>query len=155
MKKRILVGIVFLAFVSLSNAQSSYTGAIGLGIDFFEDVTLVGPSGKYFFAENHVGQADLGFEENVTAITLLYSYHDQFSGAPGLRWYAGFGPSVLFLDDDIGGGTEIALRPHAGLDFKINGVPLAFSFDWRPFLGLGDLNNEVGAFGVGFRYAFD
>ena len=32
-----------------SNAQV-YTGAVGLGLDFGDGQTLVGPSGKYFFA---------------------------------------------------------------------------------------------------------
>ncbi|WP_305521449.1 hypothetical protein [Maribacter dokdonensis] len=42
------------------------------------------------------------------------------------------------------------------LDYKIDGVPLAFSFDWRPFIGLGDLlGNEVGAFGIGVRYVIE
>ena len=155
MKKTWIICFAVMAFtITTFYAQSSYTGAVGLGIDFFEDVTFVGPSGKFFFDDNNVGQVDLGFEDNITALTMLYAYHKEFSGAPGLRWYAGIGPSLLFFSDDFGGDTEIALRPHGGLEYKINGAPLAISFDWRPFLGLGDLSNEVGAFGLGFRYVF-
>jgi len=145
------------AFVALASqaamAQTSYKGAIGLGIDLWDSATFVGPSGKYFFSSNHVGQADLGFEDNATLITLLYSYHDEFNGAPGLRWYAGIGPSIVLIDDF---DNIFALRPHAGLDFKIDGVPIVLNFDWRPAVVLSDSGDgEAGAFGFGIRYAFN
>lgn len=62
--------------------------------------------------------------------------------------------SILLIGD--GFGIKVALRPAAGLDYKINNVPLAFPFDWRPFIGLGEyLGNEVGAFGIGIRYVIE
>lgn len=153
MKKLLfLVAAVFLG-LNISNAQSDYTFAAGLGLDLFSGATLVGPSAKYFFAEEHAGQAEVMFETGLTTITALYEYHGAFSGADGLQWFAGGGPSILFIRDF---STEIALRPVVGLDYKINDVPLAFSFDWRPFIGLGDiLGNEVGAFGIGVRYVIE
>jgi hypothetical protein len=135
------------------NAQSSYTTAAGLGLDLFSGATLVGPSAKFFLAEEHVIQAEVMFESNLTAITGLYEYHGNIEGANGLKWFAGAGPSILLFGN--GFGTEIAIRPVAGLDYKIPDVPLAFSFDWRPFIGLGDLSNEAGAFGIGIRYVID
>tara|TARA_R110000765_G_scaffold80377_2_gene157758 strand:- start:653 stop:820 length:168 start_codon:yes stop_codon:yes gene_type:complete len=51
---------------------------------------------------------------------------------------------------------RVALRPAAGLDYKINNVPLVFSFDWRPFIGLGEyLGNEDRAFAIGIRYVIE
>lgn len=151
MKKLVLVVLTMVAFgANRSNAQSTYTAAAGLGLDLFSGATLVGPSAKLFLEENHVIQGEIMFETNLTVITALYEYHENISGADGLKWFAGGGPSILFFGN--GFGSEIALRPIAGLDYKINGVPLAFSFDWRPFIGLGDLSNEVGAFGLGIRY---
>lgn len=41
----------------------------------------------------------------------------------------------------------------AGLEYKISGAPIAFSFDWRPAFWLsngGDSN--VGRFGFGFKF---
>jgi hypothetical protein len=155
MKKFLFLALA--AFTLGSNvvtAQSDYTFAAGLGLDLFSGVTLVGPSTKYFFAEEHAGLAEVMFETNLTTITALYEYHGAISGADGLKWFAGAGPSILFFGNGI--GAEVALRPVVGLEYKINNVPLAFSFDWRPFIGLGDiLGNEVGAFGLGIRYVIE
>ncbi|MEL6303394.1 MAG: hypothetical protein AAFQ20_01250 [Bacteroidota bacterium] len=153
MKKKMITFLAMLLFATVTFAQTSYTGAVGLGIDIYDNATFVGPSGKYFFSSNHVGQADLGFEDGATIITTLYSYHDQFAGAPGLRWYAGIGPSIILVDDF---DNIFALRPHAGLDFKINGVPLVVNFDWRPSIVISDAGDgEAGAFGFGIKYAFN
>ncbi|WP_394973290.1 hypothetical protein [uncultured Croceitalea sp.] len=152
MKK--LTFILFALIISSTiNAQSSYTTAAGLGLDLFSGATLVGPSAKFFLAEEHAVQAEVMFESNLTVITGLYEYHGNIEGADGLNWFAGAGPSILLFGN--GFGTEIAIRPVAGLDYKITDVPLAFSFDWRPFIGLGDLSNEIGAFGIGIRYVID
>ncbi|APQ16329.1 hypothetical protein [Maribacter hydrothermalis] len=153
MKKLLFLVVAVVLGANVSNAQSDYTFAAGLGLDVFSGATLVGPSAKYFFAEEHAGQAELMFESGLTTITALYEYHGAISGADGLKWFAGAGPSILLFGDGI--GSEIALRPVAGLDYKINNVPLAFSFDWRPFIGLGDLTNEIGAFGIGIRYVIE
>ncbi|WP_036155766.1 hypothetical protein [Maribacter forsetii] len=154
MKKLLFLVVAIILGSNVSNAQSDYTFAAGLGLDLFSGVTLVGPSAKYFFAEEHAGQAEIMFESGLTTITALYEYHGDISGADGLQWFAGAGPSFLLFGNGI--GTEVALRPVVGLDYKIDGVPLAFSFDWRPFIGLGDLlGNEVGAFGLGIRYVIE
>ncbi len=138
--------------VSTSNAQSNYTTALGLGIDFGDGQTLVGPSVKHFFTENHAGLGEVTFGDNVTYLTLMYQYHDAFPNASGLKWFAGVGPSIAFFDGD----SDFLLRPVAGLDFKINNVPLAFSFDWRPWIYFGgDGDFEPARFGLGFRYAFN
>lgn len=152
MKKLSLLVFALFSFTLVTNAQV-YTGAAGLGIDFGGGISFVGPSGKYFFQENHAAQADIGFGTGVTALTFLYQYHGQFSGADTLQWFAGVGPSI-FLGN--GGGSAFALRPEAGLDFKIPDVPLALSFSWRPAIGLSNGGGfQAGAFGLGFRYAFD
>lgn len=154
MKKTIILCVSFITLaVSSTIAQSDYKIAAGLGLDLFSGATLVGPSAKFFLADEHAIQGEILFESGLTAITGLYEYHGAFSGADGLKWFAGGGPSILLFGNGI--GSEIALRPVAGLDYKIDGVPLAFSFDWRPFIGLGDLGNEVGAFGLGIRYVIE
>lgn len=153
MKKLLFV----IAFILLGNlvvkAQTNYRAALGLGIDLYDEATFYGATGKYFFSDNHVGQADLGFEDNATMVTFLYSYHKQFVGARGLRWYAGVGPSIIFLKDF---DNIFALRPHLGIDFKVNGVPLVLNFDWRPSIVLSDVgDNQVAAFGFGLQFAID
>ncbi|MEM7486451.1 MAG: hypothetical protein AAF348_14685 [Bacteroidota bacterium] len=156
MKKSFVVLVLFIVSATSLQAQSTYTAAVGLGLDIGDGATFVGPSGKYFFAENHAGQFDLGFEDGVTALTFLYSYYGQFTGADGLQWFAGIGPAIWLID---GGDNGFLLRPHTGLDFKIPDVPLAFSASWRPAIGLSDRFDgdrfDAGVFALGFRYAFD
>ena len=149
--------LMLFALVILGNlgvkAQTNYRAALGLGIDLYDEATFFGATGKYFFSDNHVGQADLGFEDNATMVTFLYSFHKEFVGARGLRWYAGVGPSIIFLKDF---DNIFALRPHLGLDFKIDGVPLVLNFDWRPSIVLSDVgDNQVAAFGFGLQFAID
>jgi len=135
-------------------AQDSYGTAIGLGLDFGEGATAVGPSLKHFFDENNAGVAEVLFANGSTVLTALYQYNDAFPNAGGLKWFAGGGFSVNFFD----GGSDFFLRPTAGLDFKIPDVPLAFTFDWRPTIFLGDGNGngfEPARFGLGFRYCLN
>ncbi|RDY58322.1 hypothetical protein [Flagellimonas nanhaiensis] len=153
MKKILFVFAATSLFVLTTQAQTSYKAALGLGIDLYDDATFFGASGKYFFSDHHVGQADVGFEDNATILTFLYSYHKQFVRARGLRWYAGIGPSIILVDDF---DNIFALRPHLGLDFKIDGVPFVLNFDWRPSVVLSDVgDNEVGAFGFGLQFAIN
>lgn len=149
MKKTVTLVLAILAFgIFESNAQD-YKIAAGLGLSFGSDFTFFGPSGKFFLAEEHALQGELFFEEGVTMINALYNYNGAIGDVEGLNWFAGGGLSFLFGD---GGGNEFALRPIGGLEYVINGAPLALTFDWRPILGLGDLGNEVGTFGIGIRY---
>ncbi len=160
MRKSFFAGaiVIMLMFSASSvSAQSAtgsdYTNAIGLGIDFGNGGTLVGPSFKHFFTENHVGLAELLFGNRTTAIQVFYQYHQEIEGASGLRWFAGAGPSIHLYK----GGSTFGLGPQGGLDYKIPSVPLSFSFDWRPRLLFhsGDSDFEAGRFGLGFRYAIN
>ncbi len=161
MKKRsvgLLFAFLMVAGASHVNAQksstgSSYNNAIGLGIDFGDGITLVGPSFKHFFTENTVGSAEVLFGDDLVGIFAYYQYHKDIDGADGLKWFAGGGPGFLISDDN----SAFALRPMAGLDYKIGGAPISLSFDWRPLLGFysGDTDFEPARFGLGFRFTFD
>lgn len=150
--------IVFFLLVSVSDASAqrsaegdTYRNAIGLGIDFGTGSTLVGPSFKHFFSENNVGKFEVLFG-NYVAIQAFYEYHKMIDGAPGLQWFAGIGAGVG-LDEN---NSAFLLKPIGGLDYKIDGVPLSFSFDWRPTAFIGDNSDfEAGRFGLGFRFAFN
>jgi hypothetical protein len=63
----------------------------------------------------------------------------------------GFGPGVAFSH----GTTDFLLRPLAGLDYKINDVPLNFTFDWRPaFVVTHGSDFNAARFGLAVRYCF-
>ncbi|SHG96236.1 hypothetical protein [Flagellimonas flava] len=153
MKKIIFACSIVFSLATATKAQTSYTGAIGLGVDAFDEATFFGAKGKYFFSEKHVGQADVGFEDNATIITLLYSFHKEFVGARGLRWYLGAGPSIVLVQDF---DNIFALRPHLGLDFKPNGVPFVVNFDWRPALVLSETGDgDPASFGLGLLFTIN
>lgn len=153
MRKLLLVFAIGMLGHLAVKAQTNYRAALGLGIDLYDDATFFGATGKYFFSDNHVGQADLGFEDNATIATFLYSFHKEFFRAPGLRWYAGVGPSILFIKDT---DNVFVLRPHLGIDFKIDSVPFVLNFDWRPSVVLSNEGEgQVAAFGFGLQFAFN
>ncbi len=143
--------LAFVLFGLYGLKAQVYTGAAGLGIEFGDGATLVGPSGKYFFSEHSSGQVELLFDDGVTAINLFYIHASEFSGSNGLQWYLGVGPTFLLVD---GGSSDVGIRPLVGLDYKINNVPLGFTADWRPYFSL-DSGSEAGIFAIGVRYIFD
>jgi hypothetical protein len=161
MKKTLFIAMivffVFAGFNSVSAQDRSATGtnyrnAVGLGIDFGDGLTLVGPSFKHFFSENNVGKFEVLFGDHYTMIQGFYEYHKVLEGAPGLKWFAGVGAGVGLVSDN----SAFLIRPEGGLDYKINGVPLSFSFDWRPtFFIADDSDFEPARFGLGFRYTFN
>ncbi len=152
-----ILGCIALFVMSTSAVKAqSYKTALGLGLDFGDGRTLVGPSVKHFFNAHDAGQAEVLFGSNLTTINLFYQYHGNVKGASGLKWYAGGGPAVNFYSFGGYNDTNFALKPMVGLDFKIPSAPLAFAFDWRPTIYLGDNDSDFGAgrFGFGFKYTF-
>ncbi len=140
-----------LCFASKTFAQSSYKTAIGLGIDFGDGSTIVGPSIKHFFSEHSAVEAEVLFSSYFTVVGAFYQYNHSFKEAKELKWYLGAGPQILLNDR----GAGFAIRPMAGLDYKIKTLPLNFTFDWRPIIIIGSFP-EFGAarFGLGVRYAY-
>lgn len=61
MKKVFFVFTIALLCATVSQAQTNYRAALGLGIDAYGEATFFGDTGKYFFSGHHVGQADFGF----------------------------------------------------------------------------------------------
>lgn len=146
---------LFMVGSSTVKAQDYKTG-LGLGLDFGNGSTLVGPSVKHFFTAQNAGQAEILFGNHTTAINAFYEYHGNITGASGLKWFVGIGPSLHFFDYAGYSNTTFAIKPMAGLDFKIPAAPISFAFDWRPsiFFNDNDTNFEAGRFGLGFRYTF-
>lgn len=152
-----LLVIVLLASASGVSAQRSangtdYENAIGLGIDFGNGSSLVGPSFKHFFTGEHVGKFEVLFGGDYTAIQGFYEYHRDIEGAPGLKWFAGVGAGAGIAEHN----SAFLLKPEGGLDYKIDEVPLSFSFDWRPTFFIGDNSDfEPARFGLGIRFCFN
>ncbi|HLS30945.1 MAG TPA: hypothetical protein VK021_08820 [Flavobacteriaceae bacterium] len=128
-----------------------YKNAIGLSIDAGDGSTAVGPSYKHFFDARNAGQIELLFADNLTIIQPSYSFNKGIPGAAGLNWLVGIGPAIGLSS----GSSNVAIRPKVGLEYKINSVPLGFSFGWEPAFWLAhDADNNVARFGIGFNYTF-
>lgn len=141
--------LMVLGLGVISSRAQVYEAAAGLGLDFGDGETLVGFSGKYFFGEEHAVQGELLFGD-ITGLNVMYAYHGGFPGANTLQWFAGGGFGFFFND----GNSDVGLRPLVGLDYKLDGVPLGFTFDWRPYISF-DEGSEAARFGIGVRYIWD
>jgi len=148
-----ILGCVILFAITATDVKAqNYKTGLGLGIDFGDGATLVGPSVRHHFSRSAALQGEVLFGGNSTTLQAFLQYNSSIPGAKGLDWYLGGGPSVQLYD----GGSNFYLVPMVGLDYKIAGAPLAIALDWRPrlYLGDGDSDFNAGRFGLGFRYTF-
>ncbi|QNL50674.1 hypothetical protein H8S90_03480 [Olivibacter sp. SDN3] len=155
MKRFSLFAALMVCFMGMSlpkaAAQSSapYHTAFGLFLDLGNGGTYVGPHVKHFFSGNDAGQAMVLFGNDITILGVEYSYNKEIPDAKGLMWNLGIGPQAFFGD----GETVFAIRPMAGLEFKVPQAPIAIGFDWRPAWAISDGSEfEAGRFGLSFKY---
>ena len=164
--RKLFLSLLATSLVALSanevNAQARYRTALGLGIDVGDGPSLVGPQIKHFFDGTNAGNAQVLFGDDVTVLGVDYSYNQTIAGTNGLNWYIGVGPQLAFVDNGgdwwYGGRnnsrTFFALRPAAGLEYRIHSVPLAFHFDWKPWWNLTNNSNfEPARFSLGIKFA--
>ncbi|WDF67222.1 hypothetical protein PQ465_13000 [Sphingobacterium oryzagri] len=164
MKKVFLsLGTAALLAIGLQEAaaQTPYRTAIGIGIDVGDGPTLVGPQIKHSFGGANAGNAQVLFGDDVITLGVDYSYNKQIPGTNGLGWYVGIGPQLSFVDhssrwfshDDE---TYFAIRPAAGLEYKIPTAPIGFHFDWKPWWNLTHNSNfEPARFTLGFKFTIN
>lgn len=147
-----LAGSIFLG-LQTAHAQTPYKTALGLGIDFGDGETLVGPQIKHNFNGPHAGNAQVLFGNHITVVGVDYSYNSPISGANGLGWYAGIGPQVAFVDHGNHDKTYFGIRPAVGLEYRIPSTPLGMHFDWKPWWNLSNNTNfEAGRFSFGLKF---
>lgn len=156
MKKIFLLAVTAIVLSATQSFAQRTSSSAGLGIDFGDGSTLVGPTYKHFFNGQDAIQADLLFGANTTWLGAYYQYHGAFKETSALKWYVGVGPQIGFHDEDYYfNGTDVYLRPMTGLDFKLPSAPLSLSFDWRPIWKLSnDSDFQAARFGLAFRYNF-
>ncbi len=152
--------VVSLVFTSTSYGQkkasaatgTNYTTGLGLRLDLGNGGTFVGPAVKHFFDATNAGEFSVLFGDHVTFIGAEYSYNGNIANAAGLKWNVGIGPQFELYK----GGSDVLLRPFAGLEFKVPQVPLDLGFDWRPaFVLTHGTDVEAGRFGLAFRFTLD
>ncbi|MFD1769849.1 hypothetical protein [Sphingobacterium suaedae] len=164
--KKVFLSVLAATFLTLgvqqANAQTPYRTALGLGIDLGDGETLFGPQIKHSFGGANAGNAQVLFGDNITVLGVDYSYNRQFPGTNGLGWYVGVGPQLAFVDHggywhddrwDDDDHVDFAIRPAAGLEYKIPSAPIAFHFDWKPWWNLSHNSNfEPARFTLGFKF---
>jgi hypothetical protein len=158
-----LLGLLsFFACTTIEANAQNYGTSLGLGLDFGDGRTLAGPSIRHHLGRNAALQGEVLFGGHTTVIQGFLQYAAPVRGARGLEWYLGGGPKFQmydrdryrnrFFDDNY---TAVYLVPMIGLDYKIQGAPIALAFDWRPSIYIGDhrfLDSQPGRFGLGFRF---
>lgn len=148
MKKIIVLTAILIGSMTVSKAQE-------LGIRFGDvlgnDVAIDGVFSLGEFSRLH---ADVTFGDqagqSTFGVEVLYDFlYKPLGDTPGLNWYVGAGPSVLFANDTwIGASGELGLEYH--FDF-----PLAIGADWRPtFWLIQDTDFIADSFGMNLRYVF-
>ncbi|RCH54333.1 hypothetical protein DJ568_13670 [Mucilaginibacter hurinus] len=153
MKKLILLAVIAVVLSATQTFAQTGTTGVGLGLDFGDGSTLVGPTLKHRFNSKDALQADLLFGADAVWLGGYYQYHQSFPRTNSLQWYLGVGPQFAFADNNR--GTFVFLRPMVGLDYTIPSAPISLSFDWRPMWQLNkDSEFEPARFGLGFRYNF-
>lgn len=163
MHKVILITIVAITFTcsqSIGQAKgTSYKTALGAKFYPGAGITL-----KHFTKKDAALEAIAYFWGDGMRITGLYEYHQNITGAPGLKWYVGGGAHVGFWNnrywryryDRNPGGAVLGIDGVLGLDYKIKGAPLNLSVDWQPSFEFGDYGNGFSGNwgGFAFRYTF-
>lgn len=157
MKRLILAILVIFTFAQLhaQNNGSSYTTA--LGIKVYPGAITV----KHFTGRNAI--EGLGYiSSDGFRLTGLYEVHNNFADVEGLKWYIGGGGHIGIWSDywrnkypARADGAAIGVDGVLGLDYKIKGAPLNFSFDWQPSFNLIGYNYFEGGWGgLAIRYTF-
>lgn len=122
----------------LSSPSSSYTTAVG--------VRGIGTSGltiKHFTKASTALEGIVGFYPNAFSATLLVEKYQNAFNTAGLNWYYGIGGHIASQSDvvrrdglyrressEVGFGVDGIF----GIEYKIHEVPIAVSFDLKPFL---------------------
>jgi len=143
------------------NSDRPYRAA--LGIKFLWGISA---TGKLFLKDKAALETIVHYDRmgglgTALSLTALYEYHGNFT-VPGLRWYLGGGASLGyaklkgFEDTELDSSTfSYGLDGVAGLEYKIDKLPIAISLDWQPGYTLnsgGGFTSKSGGFGV--KYTF-
>ncbi|WP_134089892.1 hypothetical protein [Olivibacter sp. XZL3] len=158
----IVLGVVSLSMVSLNTqAQATdgyeYKSAIGGRFGVANGVTF-----KTFLQGQNALDVILNFRSNSKSSTFklvgLYEIHNDFDGAPGLRWYygAGAGLGTYKNKETDNSGAAFSIDGVLGLDYKIDGAPINLSLDWKPEMRFAPDNTglDFAGFGFSIRFAF-
>lgn len=147
------------------NAQTLQTGQ-----DYKTAVGIrgVGTSGltiKHFKNYNTAYKGIIGFYPNAFSATFLVEKHSPAFDVRGLDWYYGVGGHIATQSDVIrrdsfyyrrANGFGFGIDGIFGIEYAIDGVPIAVSMDFKPFLEIVDNGDAFIALdpGIGVAVTF-
>ena len=160
--------IFTFAFLSLffwGNAQYEeedhepieFQTAAGLYFDMGSDLTLYGIQVKQFLRDDHAVNGQLLLADKIILVGVDYTYNVPVPMPffyRNLSWYAGAGAQVLFINgEEKSDISTFALRPVAGLAYKMKKYPLAFHAELKPWWSFGKHGKfELARIGFGVQY---
>ncbi len=139
--------LMILFLVSLGYQSSAQE----IGVRFGDIVTNVfAIDGTVPFGRGRL-HADISFGKNGVGLEILYDpLYKPLIRDEELYWYLGFGPYARFGDPFIFGAAG-----EAGLEYRIQGIPLTIGADWRPSLNFfNNFGFFADRFGVNARWRF-
>lgn len=151
MKKLLFLSFLVTVIGLTSQAQSTYTSAIGIK---FAPGTL---TYKHFIAEQCALEGLVVFGTHDKRFGALFEIHKELSAVEGLNWYFGPGTHLSFFNSKSGGNVTVGIDGVVGLDYKFPRLPLNLSLDWQPYLQFGKYYGngfEGNSGGIAVRYIF-
>ncbi len=155
MKKSIVLSAIICAMAvtcvhAQKNSGQSYKTALGLKVWDGGGISL-----KHFISPKAALEGIGYFWNKGARITGLYEFHNDISGAPGLKWYVGPGAHLGIYNSKNGGQAFAGVDGVLGLDYKFKEAPINMSIDWQPSFEFGDSRGFAGSWGgLGIRYTF-
>ncbi|HEY4208266.1 MAG TPA: hypothetical protein VGM31_15685 [Puia sp.] len=159
--RKALILFSVLAFITIGRTSAQSMGSdyqTAVGVKFWPGALSV----KHFIQDNAALEGLANFWDHGFRFTGLYELHGAISGAPGLKWYVGPGAHIGWYNGGwyhgdyyySDGGFSLGIDGVLGLDYKINGAPIALSLDINPFLELAHHTYIDVWGGLGVRYTF-
>lgn len=150
MKRIALLFALTGLFALISHQSSAQDYRLGLGVRLSNSTPTLNSSfsGKYFVTDRSAIEGLVSFGSRFGMGALL-EIHQDFSSAPGLRWFYGAGTYVGWQD----GETYLGPTGVLGLDYKFASAPINLSLDWKPELDImPEINFVPDAFALTVRF---
>lgn len=156
----------------LSNGQSTLSGPAEMSKTYMAAGLRFGPTSgitlKGFIGSGQALEGIFGFWHHGVTITGLYERYQPLFDTPSFHWYYGGGGHFAFESKNrlltpsrigrpyYGRGIGIGLDGVAGIEYKPQTLPIAFSLDLKPFFEVHTSGTVWGSIdpGVGIKVIF-
>jgi hypothetical protein len=151
MKKKHLLNLLLLIFISAASNAQLYKNALGLRVSGVSSLGGPGVTFKHYLNETSAVEAIFSFKDPI-GLGAMYQVHKPWNVIANLNWYYGGGAFVTFSKPSVGfGGMGII-----GVDYKFEELPLNIALDWKPELALAPtVTPNFNTFALSLRVTLD